>query len=394
MVEPEAVAARDVVLGIDLGTTFSTAAAVVDGKLHFAVDGRGEACIPSVVHFRKSGPPLVGAEADRLRTSDPQNTVFGIKRLIGRRADSPSGRLLDAVAAYRIRQPRPDGEAAVVVRTGEHPASEVASFILRHLRERAEARFGGPIGKVVLTLPVTAGAEVREAMVRAGRAAGLEVVRTVLEPSAGAVARGFARPGVGAKPLLVYDFGGGTLDATVIVKEGARLRVLASGGDDCLGGDDLDLAFSRWVASGVFRVHGIDVMKDAVLWERIQRQCELVKRALSASPEAKYQLRDAFSVGGRVQHLDYLFRREHLAPDWKPLVDRSIEAARATVAEAGLDPAALGAVLLIGGTTYVPQVRAAVAEAFPVPLEVEDDPQTAVARGAALLGADPSLLSD
>jgi molecular chaperone DnaK (HSP70) len=386
--------ARDLVLGVDLGTTFSTAAALVDGKLHFAVDGRGEACIPSVVHFPKSGPPLVGAEADRLRTSDPQNTVFGIKRLVGRRADSPAGRLLDAVASYRIRQPRPEGEAAVVVRTGEHPASEVASFILRHLKERAELRFGARIAKAVLTLPVTAGPEVREAMLRAGRAAGLEVVRTVLEPCAGAVARGFGGTGAAGGTLLVYDFGGGTLDATVVRKEGARLRVLASGGDDCLGGDDLDLAFSRWVANGVFRVHGVDVTKDAVLWERIQRQCELVKRALSARPEARYQLRDAFSVGGNVQHLDYQFRREHLAPEWQPLVDRSVEAARATLADAGVDVAALSAVLLIGGTTYVPQVRAAVRAAFPAPIEVEDDPQTAVARGAALLGADPTLLAD
>jgi len=383
----------EIVLGVDLGTTFSSAAAVIDGKLHFALDGRGEACVPSVVHFPKSGPPVVGAEADKLRTADPQNTVAGIKRLVGRRADSGPARLLDAVASFRIRQPRPEGEAAVVVRSGEYAASEVAAQILRYLRERAELRFGKRIGKAVLTLPVTAEREVRDAMIRAAKAAGLEVVRTVLEPCAGAVAR-FGGAGVGAAPLLVYDFGGGTLDATVVRKEGARLRVLASGGDDCLGGDDLDLAFARWVASGVHRVHGVDVTKDAVLWERIQRQCELVKRALSVRPEARYQLRDAFSVGGNVQHLDYLFRREHLATEWAELVARSIEAARRTVEEAAVATETLGAVLLIGGTTYVPQVREAVAAAFPVPQAVEEDPQTAVARGAALLGGNPSLLAD
>jgi molecular chaperone DnaK (HSP70) len=231
-------------------------------------------------------------------------------------------------------------------------------------------------------------------MVRCGKAAGLEVIRTVPEPCAGAVARGFAGASWGPAPLLVYDFGGGTLDATVVRREGAALRVLASGGDDCLGGDDLDAAFARFVASGIYRMHGVDVTKDAVLWERIQRQCELVKRALSARREVRYQLAEAFGVGGRVQHLDYTFSREHLAPVWAELVQRSIDASRTTVESAGLAVADLGAVLLIGGTTYVPQVRAAVAGAFPRPQAVEDDPQTAVARGAALLGANAKLLTE
>jgi molecular chaperone DnaK len=384
----------ELVLGVDLGTTFSTASAVVDGKLHFAVDGRGESCIPSVVHFPKSGPPLVGADAEKLRTTDPQNTVFGIKRIVGRRADSPAGRLLDAVAGFKIRNPAPTGEAAVAVRSGEYAASEVASFILRFLRERAELKFGKRVGKAVVTVPVTADDQVKLAMVRCGKAAGLEVIRTVPEPCAGAVARGFAGATWGSAPLLVYDFGGGTLDATVVRREGRALRVLASGGDDCLGGDDFDAAFARYVGSGIFRVHGVDVTKDAVLWERIQRQCELVKRALSARKEVRYQLSEAFSVGGRAQHLDYTFTREHLAPQWEELVQRSIDAARATLEQAGLAIADLGAVLLIGGTTYVPQVRAAVANAFPRPAAVEDDPQTAVSRGAALLGADAGLLEE
>jgi molecular chaperone DnaK (HSP70) len=220
------------------------------------------------------------------------------------------------------------------------------------------------------------------------------VIRAVPEPCAGAVARGFAGVTWGAAPLLVYDFGGGTLDATVVRREGSALRVLAAGGDDCLGGDDLDAAFARYVASGIYRMHGVDVTKDAVLWERIQRQCELVKRALSARHEVRYQLPEAFSVGGRTQHLDYTFSREHLAPHWAELVSRSVAASRATLDEAGLGVPDLGAVLLIGGTTYVAQVRAAVAEAFPRPAAVEDDPQTAVARGAALLGADASLLEE
>jgi molecular chaperone DnaK len=381
----------EILLGIDLGTTFSTAAAVLDGKLQFALDARGEPCFPSVVHFPKSGPPLVGAAADRLRASDPQNTVFGIKRLVGRTADSGPARILDACSAFRIKSQGAD-EAAVEVRTGTYAASEVAALILRHLRERAEARFGRHIAKAVLTVPVTAGQGIRDAMVRCGRMASLEVVRILSEPCAGAVARGIGATAKDTGPVLVYDFGGGTFDATVVQRAGAQLRVLSAGGDDCLGGDDLSLAFAKFVESGVYRVHGVEMSRDVVLWDRVQRQCELVKRALSTSLEARYHLTDAFSGGGRPKDLDFVFHRDHLAPHWSEFVERSLEAAAQTVREAGLAVPDLAGILLIGGTTFVPQVRAGVARAFPRPCVAEDDPQTAVARGAALLAANPALL--
>ncbi len=384
----------DIVLGVDLGTTYSTAAAVVNGTLHFAVDARGEACIPSVVHFPKSGPPLVGADADRLRSTDPLNTVFGVKRLVGQAADSPAARLLDACSAFRIK-PGAGGEAAVALRSGETSASEIAAVILRHLRERAEARFGRKLSHAVLTVPVTASEEVRAAMRRCGRMAGLEVLRIVSEPCAGAVARGVAAgPAASPTPFLVYDFGGGTLDVTVVQRNGAGLRVLASGGDACLGGDDLDGAFAKWVANSVYKGSGVDLTRDAVLWDRVQRQCELVKRALSSAPEARWVLQDALGAVARTRDLDVTVRREHLAPIWTELVARSIAAAQETVRTAGIAVESLGTILLIGGTTYVPQVRSAVAAAFPRPCAVEDDPQTAVARGAALLGVHPELLAE
>jgi molecular chaperone DnaK len=383
--------ASAIVLGIDLGTTYSTAAALVDGRLHFAVDARGEPCIPSVVHFPKSGPPLVGAEADRLRATDPHNTVFGIKRLVGRPADSPSARVLDACSAFRIK-PRGTSEAAIEVRAGTLAASEVAAIILRHLRERAEARFGRPIRQAVLTVPVAAGPEVRDAMVRCGRMAGLEVLRIVSEPCAGALARGVGTSAAGTAPVLVYDFGGGTFDATVVQRSGPQLRVLSSGGDDCLGGDDLSLAFARFVEDGVYRVHGVQLSRDVILWDRVQRQCELVKRALSTAPEARFQLQDALG-GGRNRSLDLRFHRDHLAPQWDALVVRSLEAAAQTLREADLEAPDLAGVLLIGGTTFVPQVRAGVARTFPRPCVAEEDPQTAVARGAAVLAAQPALLA-
>jgi molecular chaperone DnaK (HSP70) len=298
--------ASEIVLGIDLGTSFSTAAAVIDGKIHFAVDSRGEACIPSVVHFPKSGPPLVGIEAERMRATDPANTVVGIKRVIGRDGDSPAARVLDASAAFRL-QAKPGAEVSVQVRAGTLSATEVASIVLRHLRERASARFGRTIRKALITVPVATPPAVQAAMVRCGSMAGLEVVRLVHEPVAGAVARGASGA---AAPFLVYDFGGGTFDATVVLGDGQGLRVLSAGGDDCLGGDDLDLAFARWVASGIYRSRGLDATRDVILWSRIQRRCEAVKRALSGAPEVRYLLEDA--LPGAARSLDVAVRREHL----------------------------------------------------------------------------------
>jgi molecular chaperone DnaK len=382
----------EVILGIDLGTSYSTAAAVIGGKVVFALDARGEACIPSVVHFPRSGPPVVGADAEKMRATDPENTVFGVKRLVGRGVDSPAARLLDACSAFRLKGV-PGAEASVLIRGTEHPASEVAAVILRHLRELAEARTRRRIGKAVLTVPVTAGPEVREAMIRCGRMAGLEVLRVVDEPCAGALARGAAAAPAEGKPQLVYDFGGGTFDATVVERSGAGMRVLSAGGDDCLGGDDLDLAFARWIGNAVQKAHQKDVTHDVVLWDRIQRTCERVKRALSNATEARFLVPEAFATGGREQKLDYLVRREVVDLLWKELVARSLRASVDTVKGSGLPAGGLGSVLLIGGTSFVPQVRASVAALFQVPCVVEEDPQTAVARGAALLAVRSSLLA-
>lgn len=386
-------ASPEPILGIDLGTTYSTAALVIDGRFHYALDSRGDACIPSVVHFPKSGPVLVGHEAERMRASDPVNTISGIKRVIARHVDSPAARVLDAASAFKLKGAA-GREVSVVTRSGEYTASQVASLIVRHLKERAEHRFGRALSKCFVTVPVAAGTDVREAMVRIGRMAGLEVLRVLSEPVAGALARGLAGAGATDKPTLVYDFGGGTLDTTVVQRVGDRISVRSAGGDDCLGGNDLDLAFARWVAAAIWGMAAIDVTKDVLLFDRIQRQCELVKRALSSTPEARFFVPDALGTPGQRRNLDVMVKREHLVEPWRELVSRSLTVAAQTVVDAGLHARDLGGVMLIGGTTFVPQVRAAVAKTLPAPLDVEADPQTAVARGAALLAVMPQLLLD
>lgn len=385
--------ASEALLGIDLGTTFSTAAVVLDGRFHYALDGRGDPCIPSVVHFPKSGPVLVGTEAEKHRATDPTNTIAGIKRVIARPFDSPAARVLDASSAFRLKGSGAH-EVSVVTRSGEFTASQVASFIVRHLKERAETRFGRTFTKCFMTVPVAAGPSVREAMVRIGRMAGLEVLRILSEPVAGALSRGLAGAGGTDKPALVYDFGGGTLDTAIVQRVQDRISVRSANGDDCLGGNDFDIAFARHVADTIWGQVSIDVTKDALLFDRISRQCELVKRALSSTAEARFFVPDALGTPGHRRNLDVMVRREHLHLPWKELVERSLTVTRDTVTSAGIQPRDLGTVMLIGGTTFIPLVRAAVARALPIPLDIENDPQTAVARGAAVLAVMPHLLLD
>ena len=384
-------AVTEPVLGLDLGTTFSTAALVVNGKFHYATDERGEACIPSVVHFPRTGAPVVGAEADKLRVSDPENTVWGIKRVIGRSLDSPQARRLQAGSVFKLVG-RGSDEVKVRVRTGEFAASEVASMLLRNLRERAQARFGKSITKAVVTVPVLTPRHVRDDMIRIGRMAGLEVLRVVAEPVAGALARGIAGAGDTGAPRLIFDFGGGTLDLTVVQHVDELVKVLAAGGDDSLGGDDFDTEFARYVSNAVWGTHKLDVTKDALLADTIHRTCERVKRALSATPSARYLIPEALGAKGRRWDIELSVTRQTMAPVWDELVARAMKVTSDTIKASGIDPKSLSAVSLIGGTTFIPQVREAMCAAFDIPLDIETDPQTAVARGAAFLGAFPQLI--
>lgn len=328
-----------------------------------------------------------------MRATDPQNTVFGIKRVIARSIDAPPSRLLDASSPFRMKGVGTQ-EVTVQTRSGDLGASEIAALIVRHLKERAESRFARTFNRAVMTVPVVASQQVRDAMVRIGRMAGLEVERVISEPVAGALARGLGGAASPTAPVLVYDFGGGTLDATVVQREGESIRVLSAGGDDCLGGDDLDTAFAKWVAAGVWSQLKLDVSKDVILADKIQRQCELVKRALSSKADTRFTMADAFGTPGRKRTLDMPVTRAHLEPVWDELVRRSMTCTAETVVKAGLGPKDLAGIYLIGGTTFVPQVRAAVAKTFNLPLNLENDPQTSVARGAALLAVFPNMLLD
>lgn len=370
-----------IVLGIDLGTSFSSACAYVDGRPHLVTDARGDDCIPSVVYFPRHGPPVVGVEADRMRSVDPTNTVSGIKRLLGCTATtSGAARLVNAIAPYKLVD-KGDG-VSVSVRTGTYHPAEIAGIIFKHLRDRAELRFGQGIRRAVLTHPVAATPLAIQATVTAAKIAGLEVIRTISEPAAGALAAGVG-PSPEERRFAVFDFGGGTLDVTVMEQRGHEFRVLASGGDDLLGGDDFDRVMAERIADAIWRARGVDVRHDVLQWDALHRRCELAKRALSSELGARIHLELPARAGAA---MDLVVERDSMEPTWKPLVDRALAVAAEAMVTAGLKPRNLAGIVPIGGTTYIPLVRRSLDRVFPVTRFNVPNPQTIVAAGAAMVG--------
>ncbi len=375
----------EIVLGIDFGTSFSSVAAWLDGKMYVVPDQRGEPCIPSIVHYPRRGPPVAGAAAEQLRVKDPRNTVCSVKRIVGRDYDSPEVRIFDAHNAVPTQR-APGGEAVLVTDAGTIPPTQVAADLFRHLRALAERRFGRPAKKVVLTVPASASAKVEEATRHAAKCAGLEVVRLLSEPSAGAIANNLDQF-TGQRRILVYDFGGGTFDVTILDQRDDQLHTVALAGDPCLGGDDLDHEIASLISGHIWRKSKSDITKDAIRWDRIVRTSETAKRGLSAREEVPVRLQDAYTARGRPQELDFIISRRDIEPRWQALVDRANRLAAKTIVAAKLRPEDLDVILLVGGTTYVPLVRRTIQTVLKRPGMHEGDPLTAVARGAALVAA-------
>ena len=374
--------ARELTLGIDLGNSFSTVAARFNGKTYFVPDNRGEACIPSVVYFPAEGAPVVGAYAVKMRQLEPANTVSGIKRILGRKFDSPEVKILAGHSAVTMR-PAPNGSPILETRAGEHTPSEIATYIFRHLRQLAEARFRTSVQKVVVTLPASATTEVEHATVQAARGAGLEVLRTLSEPHAAALAAGIDERYATSR-LLVYDFGGGTFDATALDPGNGEMVPVAVGGDGCLGGDDLDHTLAELASAHVWKTTKVELSHDIERWDRLIRESENTKRALSVRDVAPLRLKGAFVTRGRDQDLELMIHRQDIEPRWAPLIQRSVTATAQTLLAGGFKPKDIGLTLMVGGTTYVPMVKGALDRLMGTSILHHESPQTAVAEGAAI----------
>jgi molecular chaperone DnaK len=382
-VERCAVGEGETILGIDLGTTTSCIAAVIDGQVRVLADDEGRRVIPSVVSFTPDRE-LVGFAARERLITDPENTIYSFKRLLGRQFSDPRTKAAIAGFPYRVAE-GPGGAAVIVARGQTYGVAEIAARVLVHLKTIAEARLGHPVRQVVVAVPASFDDMQRTAIGVAGKISGLDVVRVINEPTAAALAFGYDRK----EPRLigVYDFGGGTFDFTLLRFEDQHIRVLAVAGDSMLGGDDLDLAIA-FAAAETFRVEtGRNLWRDVAEWQRLLFACERAKRRLSVEPRTEVRLRAVARTPSGVKDLVYVLDRRKFQQICGENIDKTFRCCSEALAQAGVDPTDVETVILVGGTTFVRIVRSRVGAYFQTRPDITVDPTEAVALGAAIHGA-------
>jgi molecular chaperone DnaK (HSP70) len=376
---------RDLILGIDFGTSYTSAGALVGDKVELVYDN-GDPLVPSLVHVPERGAPLIGRRAQQRLAAEPQRTVPSIKRILGARTGDPNVRRYEAAVGFDVVPTAAGGGDGLAARLGrtDYACEQLAGYILDHVRSLAEARFGVRVGKAVVTVSAAATPGYVAALKRAARIAHLEILQIVPEPVAGGVALGL-HGSHAERRILICDFGGGTFDATLMTQAGLSFRAIASRGDAWLGGDDLDEALTQAVAGAVYKRASYDIMRDAVRRQQLQLRCESVKRVLSDAMEARLLMKEAYSEKGRWQDIDLLVERVWAEQRWAPLMNRAAGVVRDLTEEHGWAPETIDAVALIGGTSQVPAFRAAITAMLPAaPVITMPNAHLAVVLGATL----------
>jgi molecular chaperone DnaK len=375
----------DPVLGIDLGTTNSVVAVAEPLGVRVLRDADGNSLVPSVVAFGGEGEVHVGYPARERRLLDAKNTIYSVKRLIGRPFVSPEVTRARERFPFTLASGQLTGMTVVEARGETYPLPEISAFVLRKVREIAEAALGRECTRAVVTVPANFNELQRSATKAAARIAGLEVLRILNEPTAAALAYGYGR---GAQQrIAVYDFGGGTFDLTVLELSGDVFEVLATAGDTFLGGDDIDVLVADVMAAEALERHRFDARRDAQAYERLRAAAEWAKCQLSSASEVQLKLEElAYDSGGRSLDLSFGFDRAALERLMRPLVQRTFEVCEDAMRVAGVRPTQLSNVILVGGTTRIPLVRAMVREYFGREPLSHIDPDLVVAQGAAIQG--------
>ncbi|MHB9004734.1 MAG: Hsp70 family protein, partial [Coriobacteriia bacterium] len=350
------------VVGIDLGTTNTVVAAVQGGRAMALATESGDRLIPSVVSFHPNGSVVVGKDAKVRRLQDAANTIYSTKRLIGRSFDSEEVKKARARAAFQIQEG--PGHGVLVVARGESfTLSEVSAFILKEAKRVAEAALGESVDRAVVTVPANFNDLQRAATKVAGHIAGVEVLRILNEPTAAALAYGYGKGN--QERIVVYDFGGGTFDVTLLDLAGNVFEVLATSGDTFLGGDDIDLAIAERMADRYLQTHRYDPRSDRQVFERLLSAAEEIKVKLSASETATVQLQEvAYGPGGKAMDMPFSMTRQELDEVAAPYIDRTIRVCQDALGLARLQPDAFDQVIVVGGSTRIPSVRKKVAEFF------------------------------
>ena len=370
-----------VAIGIDLGTTNSCIAAVVDGRPTVLVDENGVRLHPSVVAWQSDGERLVGKKARRRSVIDPENTIHSAKRFIGQAFHSTNVQSALPQLGYRVEEGESQ-EPIVVTRGGPFSASEISSFVLIHLRAIAEAQLGARVTHCVITVPANFSDTQRAATRRAAELAGMDVLRILNEPTAAAVAYGEDR--AVHERIAVFDLGGGTFDISVLAVRDNLYEVVATGGDPFLGGDDIDNALADRLAEQFFREHRIDLKRDPAARARLRLAAEQVKTRLSSDLAVQGSLSEiAHGPGGKPLSLKVNLDRDGLDALIAPLIDRALSTVERVLAEGGMTPSQIDEVILVGGATRIPLIQRRVGDMFGQPPRGDIDPMEIVALGAA-----------
>jgi molecular chaperone DnaK len=373
------------VIGIDLGTTNSCVAVMEGGKPKVIENAEGARTTPSVVAFTKDGERLIGQPAKRQAVTNPDNTIFAVKRLIGRRFDDPITKKDTELVPYKIVRGS-NGDAWVQAGGKDYSPSQISAFILQKMKETAEAYLGETVTQAVITVPAYFNDAQRQATKDAGQIAGLEVLRIINEPTAAALSYGLEKED--GKTIAVYDLGGGTFDISVLEIGDGVFEVKSTNGDTFLGGEDFDARIVNWLADRFKAKENIDLRTDRLALQRLKEAAEKAKIELSsaATTEINQPFITARMEGGTTTplHLVETISRSDLEKLVEDLIERTMEPCKKALKDAGVDSKDIADVVLVGGMTRMPRVRERVKEFFGREPHTGVNPDEVVAMGAAI----------
>lgn len=368
-------------IGIDLGTTNSCVAVMEGNKAKVIENTEGARTTPSMVAFADNGEVLVGQPAKRQSITNPENTIFAIKRLIGRRYDDPITQKDKGMVSYKIVA-GPNGDAWVEVKGKKYSPSQISAFILTKMKETAEAYLGDKVTQAVITVPAYFNDAQRQATKDAGQIAGLEVLRIINEPTAAALTYGLEKKGTGK--VSVYDLGGGTFDVSILEVGDGVFEVKATNGDTFLGGEDFDMRIVNYLADEFKKEQGIDLRKDRLALQRLKDAAEKAKIELSSATQTEVNLPFITADQNGPKHLTLKLSRAKLEALVDDLIQRTVPPCNAALKDAGLKASDIDEVVLVGGQTRMPKVQEVVQNLFGKEPHKGVNPDEVVAIGAAI----------
>jgi len=369
------------VIGIDLGTT-NSCVAVMDGKTPKVIENaEGMRTTPSIVAFSDDGERLVGQPAKRQAVTNPERTIYAVKRLIGRRYDDPMVEKDKKLVPYKIAKAA-NGDAWVEADGKSYSPSQVSAFILQKMKETAEAHLGQKVDQAVITVPAYFNDAQRQATKDAGKIAGLEVLRIINEPTAAALAYGLDKSKAGT--IAVYDLGGGTFDVSILEIGDGVFEVKSTNGDTFLGGEDFDMRLVEYLAAEFKKEQGIDLTKDKLALQRLKEAAEKAKIELSSTTQTEINLPFITADQSGPKHLTMKLTRAKFEALVDDLIQKTIEPCRKALKDAGLTAGEIGEVVLVGGMTRMPKVQEVVKQLFGKDPHKGVNPDEVVAIGAAV----------